>query len=75
VGVEPIQDHTLHRVADAYHNHGLTVIEARKATANDVTATHSKWGERLGVGVRRQAWLLQATMRTHHAPDEFTSEA
>jgi len=68
VGVEPICDDTLHRVADAYRNHGLTVIEARKATAEDVTATHSTWAKRLGAGVRRQAWLLRATTHAHHVP-------
>ncbi len=75
VGVEPIQDHTLHRVADAYRNHGLTVTEVRVATAHDVTATHSTWGKRLGVGVQRQAWLVQATMHARHPPDEFAPAA
>jgi 16S rRNA (adenine(1408)-N(1))-methyltransferase len=75
VGVEPIRDDTLHRVADAYRNHGLTVNKARTATADDVTATHSTWGKRLGVGVQRQAWLLQATMHAHHAPDELAPAA
>lgn len=68
VGVEPIGDHTLHRIADAYRNHRLTVIKARKATADDITATHSTWGKRLGVGAQRQAWLLQATSTRTMAP-------
>jgi hypothetical protein len=59
LGVEPIRDGTLHRVADAYGDHGLTVTEARPATVADVTAAHSTWGKRLGVGVGRQAWLLR----------------
>jgi 16S rRNA (adenine(1408)-N(1))-methyltransferase len=70
VGVEPIGDHTLHNLADAYGNHGLTLTEARPATMADVTAAHSTWAKRLGVGGGRQAWLLRATMHTHVAVDD-----
>jgi 16S rRNA (adenine(1408)-N(1))-methyltransferase len=60
VGVEPIEEHTLRRVADAYGRHGLTVTAARPASVADVAAAHSTWAKRLGVGLGRQAWLLQA---------------
>lgn len=75
VGVDPIRDDTLLRVADAYSSHGLTVIEARQATAADVTATHSTWAKRLGVGFGRRAWLLRATMHGNPIPPPMTDPA
>ena len=60
-GVEPLSEPTLATLADAYGRHGLAVTTARPATAADVAATRSTWGRRLGAGVRRPAWLLEAT--------------
>jgi hypothetical protein len=63
--MQPMRDDTLHRLAEAYDEHGLTVTEARPATIGDVTAAHSTWGKRLSAGVKRQAWQIQATMHPH----------
>jgi 16S rRNA (adenine(1408)-N(1))-methyltransferase len=60
-GVEPLSEPTLAALADAYGRHGLAATRARPATAADVAATRSTWGRRLGAGVRRPAWLLEAT--------------
>jgi 16S rRNA (adenine(1408)-N(1))-methyltransferase len=73
VGVQPIWDGTLHRLAEAYDNHGLTVTQARLATVADVTAAHSTWGKRLGVGVKRQAWQITATRQPHPARGDATA--
>jgi 16S rRNA (adenine(1408)-N(1))-methyltransferase len=72
VGMQPIWDGTLHRLADAYDNHGLTVTQARPATVADVTAAHSTWGKRLGAGVKRQAWQIGATMQPYAARGDVT---
>jgi len=60
-GVEPLSEPTLAALVDAYGRHGLAATRARPATAADVAATRSTWGRRLGAGVRRPAWLLEAT--------------
>jgi 16S rRNA (adenine(1408)-N(1))-methyltransferase len=61
-GVAPIQEASLPAVTEAYRRYGLTVTEAREATAADVAAAHSTWGRRLGAGVRRPAWRLRARL-------------
>jgi hypothetical protein len=71
-GMQPIWDGTLRRLAEAYDEHGLTVTEARPATIGDVTAARSTWGKRLGVGAKRQAWPIRATMHPHPAQGDVT---
>jgi 16S rRNA (adenine(1408)-N(1))-methyltransferase len=60
IGVAPIGNEVADRLAEAYGRYGLRIVEARRATAADVAATHSSWGKRLGAGTRRPAWLLRA---------------
>ncbi len=45
------------RVTDAVAS--LVLEACREATPEDVTASHSTWAKRLGVGQSRPAWLLQ----------------
>jgi 16S rRNA (adenine(1408)-N(1))-methyltransferase len=59
-GAAPLERWSLPALTRAWARHGLTVTEARPATAADVAAAHSSWGKRLGAGVRRPAWLLRA---------------
>jgi 16S rRNA (adenine(1408)-N(1))-methyltransferase len=60
-GVGPIDRRALAALADAYHQSGLAVTRVRPATPDDVAASRSTWGRRLGAGARRPAWLLEAT--------------
>ena len=38
---------------------GIALERWRQATPEDVAASHSTWGKRLGVGRSRQAWVLR----------------
>jgi 16S rRNA (adenine(1408)-N(1))-methyltransferase len=60
-GVGPIDQRSLAALAGAYHQSGLAVTRVRPATLDDVAASRSTWGKRLGAGAQRPAWLLQAT--------------
>ena len=59
-GVGTITERALAGLATGYGRHGLAVTGLRPATAADVAASRSTWGKRLGAGVRRPAWLLEA---------------
>jgi 16S rRNA (adenine(1408)-N(1))-methyltransferase len=59
-GVPLITERTLFDLVDRYGRYGLTVTDVGPATAADVTAAHSTWGKRLGVGRKRPAWVLRA---------------
>jgi 16S rRNA (adenine(1408)-N(1))-methyltransferase len=61
-GVGPVGEQTLHALAAPYARHGLALTRVRPATAADVAASRSTWGKRLGAGVRRPAWLLEARL-------------
>ena len=60
-GVGPIDQRSLAGLTGAYHRHGLAVTRVRPATPDDVAASRSTWGKRLGAGAHRPAWLLAAT--------------
>ena len=47
-GVGPIDQRSLAGLTGAYHRHGLAVTRARPATPEDVAASRSTWGKRLG---------------------------
>jgi 16S rRNA (adenine(1408)-N(1))-methyltransferase len=68
-GVEPIDEPTLGALIEAYRGYGLVVAEARLATPDDITAAHSTWAKRLGVGRMRPAWLLRAHLESGHEPE------
>jgi 16S rRNA (adenine(1408)-N(1))-methyltransferase len=61
LGLEPIGDHTMAALRDAYASWQLAVTEIRPATLSDVKAAHSSWAKRLGAAHKRPAWLLRAT--------------
>src|ERR671913_1706264 len=66
-GVGPIDRPALAVLAGAYARQGLAVTRVRPATPDDVAASRSTWGRRLGAGTRRPAWLLEAR-RVRPAP-------
>ena len=46
------------RLSAAYAHHGLTLVEARPATAAEVAASGSSWAKRLRAGTARPVTLL-----------------
>jgi 16S rRNA (adenine(1408)-N(1))-methyltransferase len=47
------------RLAAAYARHGLRLLEARPATADDLAATRSSWAKRLRAGSARPVTVLK----------------
>jgi 16S rRNA (adenine(1408)-N(1))-methyltransferase len=47
-------------LAAAYARHGLRLVEARPATADEIAASGSSWAKRLRAGRARPATLLRA---------------
>jgi 16S rRNA (adenine(1408)-N(1))-methyltransferase len=60
-GVGPIDRPALAALAGAYARQGLALTRVRPATPDDVAASRSTWGKRLGAGTRRPAWRLEAS--------------
>lgn len=54
VGV--IDERTFAALAPAYAAHGLTLLDARPATREEIARSHSTWAKRLGAGANRVAW-------------------
>ena len=50
-------------MAPAYAAAGLRLTDARRATADEVRATHSTWARRIGAGTTRPAWLVRLERR------------
>ena len=48
------------RLAVPFESAGLQVVECRLATESDINRLSSRWGRRLGIPARRQAWLFRA---------------
>jgi hypothetical protein len=46
----------------AYERHGLSLAEARAATADEVAASRSSWAKRLRAAATRPVTLVRATM-------------
>jgi 16S rRNA (adenine(1408)-N(1))-methyltransferase len=69
-GVEPIDEHALGTLIEAYCGFGLAVTEARLATADEVVAARSSWAKRLGAGRVRPAWLLRAVVESGNEPKD-----
>ena len=61
MGLGPLDEATVDRLAAAYAAQGLAVDEARPVTEADLAAAHSSWAKRLGAGARRRAWLMRLT--------------
>ena len=58
-GLDSLDAGTFERLAVDYAAHGLTLAEARPATADDLARAHSSWAKRLGAGASRPAWLVR----------------
>ncbi len=58
-GLDSLDAGTFERLAADYAAHGLTLAEARRATAEDLARSHSSWAKRLGAGASRPAWLVR----------------
>ncbi|MFF0492399.1 class I SAM-dependent methyltransferase [Nocardia sp. NPDC004068] len=43
-----------------YASHGLTITDIHPLSGPEVVASGSTWGKRLGAGVRRPAWRIEA---------------
>ena len=63
MGLEPLDEAAVERMLHAYAEHGLTLLEARRADERDLVAAHTSWGKRLSAASRRMAWLLRFTTR------------
>ena len=61
MGLAPLDEATLSRLAGAYAAVGLVVTDVRPATLADVDRLSSSWARRLGIARRRPAWLLGFT--------------
>jgi 16S rRNA (adenine(1408)-N(1))-methyltransferase len=65
----PLPDERLEPVlAERYAAHGLTLVEWRPATRQEIEATRSSWARRLGAGERRPAWRMRL-VRDHTVPE------
>lgn len=53
-----------HRLSAVYARHGLSVVESRPATADEVSASGSSWAKRLRAGQERPVTLLRLA-RSH----------
>jgi hypothetical protein len=61
----PIAQLDARSVAELVHGYettGWSVTEARRARAADISTIGSSWARRLGIPVRREAWLLHARL-------------
>lgn len=58
VGLEPLEERAVERLAAAYGRLGLERREVRRVTRDDIAAAHSSWGKRLDAAARRAAWRL-----------------
>jgi 16S rRNA (adenine(1408)-N(1))-methyltransferase len=56
-GVPPVPP--ADELAAAYARHGLTLVEARPATAAEVAASGSSWAKRLRAGAARPVTLVR----------------
>ncbi|MGH9379368.1 MAG: methyltransferase domain-containing protein [Thermoanaerobaculia bacterium] len=53
-----VDEHTFAGLAPAYAAHGLTLLDARPATPEEIARLHSTWAKRLGAGTNRPAWRV-----------------
>jgi 16S rRNA (adenine(1408)-N(1))-methyltransferase len=68
----PVPDERLGQaLAGGYAAHGLTLVEWRPATGQEVEATRSSWAKRLDAGGRRPAWLLRLTRDGTHGAEAW----
>jgi 16S rRNA (adenine(1408)-N(1))-methyltransferase len=60
-GARPLDADALAALRPAYADQGLQLKKVRPATAEEVAATRSTWGKRLGAGgATRAAWHVRA---------------
>lgn len=70
--VGTIDERTFAALAPAYAARGLTLLDARPATRQEVARSHSTWAKGLGAGATRVAWTV--TLRRCD-PEKRTSHA
>lgn len=58
-GIDTIDDRLLCSLAPAYAGHGLTMLQARRATPDEIARSHSSWAKRLDAGAARPVWRRQ----------------
>ena len=59
IGPVTLDERTFAALAPRYAVHGLLLSEARPATFEEVTHSHSSWAKRLGAGIGRPVWLVR----------------
>jgi 16S rRNA (adenine(1408)-N(1))-methyltransferase len=59
IGPASLDERTFAALAPCYAVHGLLLREARRATAEQITHSHSSWAKRLGAGTSRSVWLVR----------------
>ncbi|NUS44266.1 MAG: hypothetical protein HOQ24_11335, partial [Mycobacteriaceae bacterium] len=60
MGLPAVDAAALTALADSYAAAGLAVSDIAPATRQDIAATGSSWGKRLGAGAERPAWRITA---------------
>jgi hypothetical protein len=58
-GLPLTSEKSMLRLAGTYAEHGLSCLELRPATEQDIERLGSSWARRLGIPARREAWLLR----------------
>jgi 16S rRNA (adenine(1408)-N(1))-methyltransferase len=61
-------------LAREYEAAGFTVAAVRPATAADVESSGSSWAKRLGVAMRREAWLFETFVGSRETPARAVSD-
>jgi 16S rRNA (adenine(1408)-N(1))-methyltransferase len=59
LGLPELTEEHFERLARAYRQHGLIIYEWRRATPEEVEASHSSWAKRLRSNKERQVWLVR----------------
>jgi 16S rRNA (adenine(1408)-N(1))-methyltransferase len=69
IGLPPLDDREIARVAADWGALGFAVESAGQATADETAATRSTWAKRLGAGRARPAWRLRLRRCCAHVAD------
>lgn len=56
--VGTIGEHMFAALAAPYAAHGLTLLDARPATREEIASAHSTWAKQLAAGTSRMAWRV-----------------
>lgn len=63
-------------LAASYRRHGVSLVDARDATRDEIAGSHSSWAKRLRAGTQRAVTLLRlvAASRPTEARDILTAK-